>query len=556
MDRRHSEWIAAAAPLVLGIALGATRLGSLDLPLMLANGERILADGAIPRTNVFSWVNAGHPYLNDKWGFMLLVASVERLGGTAALAGLKMLLGGILGGLLHLLARRSLRPGAAAAVACIALTMLSYRLHLRAEWLAYTFAAVVLVLLPRLAEGDRRAAGLALAVAPISAACHGYWVLGPVLLLAYGVGRRSAWVVTVGVVSIAAASISPFGVANVLHPADVLGQLSGPLTVAVTELRAPFSGGAPVTYFHVLALVLSVAAFAATVVRVRERRFGDALVLAALLAVSWRLDRNLALLGLTVPLSAAAAPRLAERAAVGAHVVWAAGLAGLVLGIPSVAVDRTFGPGEHPDRFPTALLSQLDPAWSSERYVNDFSLGSWLVRQRGTAFIDGNTEGYPPAFLARYRRILEGEESVESVSREFAPDGWFLRTSSAPTRVLVLGLFIDGRFAPALWDDVATLFRADLEPEEADRRWRAWLTETYVPRAGAWFPDEADARASAGAALAARGVADDVAVLRGALELQPWSAALYRDLADAYSAHGDMRNAARCRRWAFLLTPE
>ena len=552
MSERAQKWIAVGVPIALGLLLGCTRLGSLDLPLMLANGERILADGAIPRTNVFSWVNADHAYLNDKWGFMVLVAGVERAGGIPALAALKMALGGLMGALLFLVARVSLDRRAAATAACIALTMLSYRLHLRAEWFSYAFVATTLLLLPRVASGDRRATIAQIALMPIWAATHGYWVLGPLVLLAWAVGDRSIRVAATGLACVAAAAISPFGADNVLHPIGVLGQLSGPLAAAVTELRTPFSGGAPFTFFHALALLLSCVALFAVVVHFRARRIGDALVLLLLLAVAWRLDRNLALLGLTLPLAVGASGRLA-RGIVYADVVWIAGLVGLAMGAPSVARDRSFGVGEHAGRFPVTLLKSLPAAWASEHYINDFSLGSWLVRQRGEAFIDGNTEGYPAEFLARYRRILESDEAVASVQAQFAPDGWLLRTSSAPTRVLVLGLFIDGRAAPAKWDDVATLFRYDIDPEAADRQWREWLQSVYLPQARAWFPTAADARSAAQAALPDSAKNDELALLRGAILVQPWSAELYGAMADAYAARDDGVNAARCRRWAHLV---
>jgi len=555
MNERAHAWIAMGLPVVVGALLGCTRLGSLDLPLMLANGEWILTEAAIPRTNVFSWVNDMHPYLNDKWGFMVLVAAVERLGGVAGLAALKMAFGGLLGGLLYVLALRSLPKRAASTAACVAITMLSYRLNLRAEWLSYVFAAVTLLLLPRVGAGDRRATAAQIALMPVWAACHGYWVLGPVLLMAWAVGARSLRTVAVAVGAVAAAAISPFGIDNVLHPLAVLDQLRGPLAASITELRAPFSGGAPFTFFHGLGLVLSVVAAAAAVAEFRARRWAEALVLLALLVVSWRLDRNLALLGLTLPLAAGAGVGLSRALRYG-DVVWIAGLVGLSMGADSVAVDRLFGPGEHPSRFPITLLGSLPEEWSGEHYVNDLSLGSWLVRARGEAFIDGNTEGYPPEFLARYRRILEGEERVASVESEFAPDGWFLRTSAAPTRGLVLGLFVDGGSAPAKWDEVATLFRSDLEPEEADRRWREWLHAVYLPRALDWFPSADEARAAARAALPPGAADDELTVLRGAILLQPWSAELYSGMADAYADRGDGRNSARCRRWAHLVTPD
>jgi hypothetical protein len=516
---------------------------------MLANGERILADGAIPRTNVFSWVHPDHAYLNDKWGFMVLVAAVERVGGAAGLGVLKMALGGALAGLLQALARRSLPPWRAAGVACLAITMLSYRLHLRAEWVSYLGVAATLLLLPGVLAGRRRAFLLQLALIPLWAACHGYWVLGPLLVGAAAVGARSWRGAATALGCAAMAVVSPYGVGNVLHPFRVLGSVGGPLAEAVTEMRAPFSGDAPVTFFHVLAVLLTLVAGAALLREARAGRLERALVIAVLVAVAWKLDRNLGIVGLTVPLAASAAPAL------GAALPWGGWLAlvaigGTAAGVPRIAGDRQLGIGEHPGRFPAELLRRMPEEWAGERYVNDFSLGSWLVRARGTAFIDGNAEGYPPEFLARYRRLLSGEESAQALEDELSPDGWLLRTSAAHTRVLVLWLFVTGRHAPAAWDDVATLFRPQPDPEAGDAAWRAWLQQAYLPRASSWFVPAAEAEAAARAAAPGAG---ELAILRASVEQAPWEPALYRRMADEYARRGDLRNAARCRRWAYLL---
>ena len=47
--------------------------------------------------------------------------------------------------------------------------------------------------------------------------------------------------------------------------------------------------------------------------------------------------------------------------------------------------------------------------------------------------------------------------------------------------------------------------------------------------------------------------ARELAILRASVEQAPWEPALYRRMADEYARRGDLRNAARCRRWAYLL---
>ncbi len=545
--------------LALGALLGCTRLGSLDLPLMLANGERILADGAIPRANVFSWANPDHPYLNDKWGFMVLVATVERLGGVPGLALLKATFGAAMAVLLHVLCRRHVAPLSAAGLALVGVTMLSYRLHLRAEWLSYLGTAATLALLPAIVAGSRRASIAQVALIPLWAACHGYWVLGPLLILVAAAAARSWRVAGLAAAAAAAAAISPFGLDNLAHPVRVLlGLSSGPVGDAISELRAPLTGGAPFTFFHALAGALLILALISAARAARSKDVATAALLVVLAGVAVRIDRNLALLGLVTPLAAIAGGRLVRLAAWLGPVCVIVAIGGTLLGEPRIAVDRQFGFGRHEGRFPDAVIASLDPAWTDERYVNDLSIGSYLVRARGTAFIDGNTEGYPGDFLARYRRVLSGEESVAGLDADFPNDGWLLRTSARTTRVLVLGLFLDGTAAPVRSDGVATLFRRGVEPEEADRLWGAWLADEYVPAARAWFDAPIDALDRAREVSGARTGPDEVGVqeigvLRLALVHSPWHGPFYASLASLYSARNDRTNAARCREYARRL---
>ena len=536
-----------------GAALATTQVASLDLPLMLANGERILDLGAIPRTNVFSWVHRDFPYVNDKWGFMVLVAGAWRLGGVAGLWALKIALGAAMGGLLHALAARTTTPGRATGLACLGLAMLAYRLFLRAEWVSYLFTAGALLLVPGVLARRRCAAIAIVLLVPLWAVFHLYWFTIPFLLLAAGAATRSIRTLLAGGLSVGAAALSPFGVDNLLHPFRISRQLADTnLREAITELRWPFAGDAPLTVFHALAIVLAFLVVFAIVANFRARRPADAAVLLVLLALSFQVDRNLAMLGLAVPLVAAspvsaAIARVLPAGGVLALVV----LAGTWFRVPAIAAEREPGSGWQEGLYPWKLASEFDPAWRGEHWANDLSIGSFLDLARGESFIDGNTHGFPPDFLREYRALLEGEVTVPEIDAEYRPDAWALRHAGRPTRVLVLGLFLGGEWAPAKWDDVATVFRRDLDPGAADASWKRWLRDEYLPRAAAWFP-------SADAALAdarAQGLTG-LALWRRAAETSPWNGRFHAEIARELEAGGDRTTAARWWRLALRLTPD
>lgn len=531
------------AALALGAALGCTQIAALDLPLALANGARTLESGVVPRTNDWVWPFPGYPCVHDKWGFDVLVAAADRLGGAAALQALQLAFGAAMGALLLSLARRSETGWRAAGIAALGLTMVSFRLFLRAEWISFLGAGATLWLLPGILA-RRRAHEIAfVAMVPVWAACHLYWFLGPLVVLVAAAAARSTRTAVVGAAGFAAAAASPFGFDNVLHPFRIALQLeSTELRADIVEMRFPFGLDAPWSFFHVLALVLTLSGVAAIVAFVRARNWRHALLVGVFLALSCRIERNIALLGIAVPLIATAplGARLARA------LPWT-GLAGPVaaacvaLGCGPFLVGRLPGFDWEEDMFPRALVARLGPSTLAEKYVNDFSIGSFLDQARGSSFIDGNTHGYPQDFYALVESSIEGTVAIEEIDTRWPNDGWLVRDNRSTTREWILGLFINGDYAPVAWDGVATLFKKTASPEDADAAWRKWLAEEYLAYARPWFADDAEVEAA---------VRGDPNAARRAVVLAPWTAKWYGALAHEYQSAGDNVRAGRCLRWA------
>jgi hypothetical protein len=547
---RAAAWLAPLA----GAALGCVRMTSFDLPLMIASGDRLLATGDVPTTNPWNWVHPGFPWLDDKWLFGVLCAAAERLDGAAGLTALNVLLGAAAGWMLYALARRGTTAAVAAGAATAAVTLLSYRSMLRAEWISYLGVVWTLLHLGRVVAGDVRSAAWVVLAVPLWAASHVYWVLGPALVLvaaAAGLSWRGA---LVGVAALAAGAASPYGFDNLAHPFRIAAS-AGDLQGAIAELRRPFLSGGPFTYLHAVAALLLVATLWASRERMHgilrlppERRAACAAVL-LLLVGALQYDRNLPLLAAAFAF-AVSSPRDAARR----WPAWTGWLAvpavlGLAGGVSWLAPERSRGFGWEERAFPFRLVASLPPETRGHRYVNDFSVGSFLDWTRGASFIDGNTHGYPAAHFALYRSALDGTTSVAEVDARHPNDGWLLRTSAPTTRVLVVGLFLEGDYAPTDSDDVATLFRAVPDPEQADALWRRWLADRYLPTARAWFPSRDEALAAAGGTP----TPDDANAWRRLVVASPWERAFLDGLRAAYDARGAARPAARVWRLARRL---
>lgn len=491
-----SRWCTwAAVVVVAGASLGCTHLRSLDLPLARAAGARILRDGHVPRHNVFSWVHRDHPYVNDKWGFMALVASAENLTGVRGLVALKVLLAAAMGWLLWSIVPRKLPAASRAGCALTGLAVLAYRLALRPEWISYLGTALTLLLVLRARERRARPweGFLLVPLVPVWAASHLYWFLGPAILCVDGLlGRRPRHLVA-AVLAVPAAAVSPFGWRNLGHVGGILGGL-GPLQPGIMELRTPFLEG-PWSWHHVAALGLLAPALASFGTALRHRDGSRAGLLACCIVAGLSVDRNLALLGFTAPLAV-----WSSGAPVGGRAWRWAGLAvvpALVLpvtGPTALAGGRTVGFGVPPGLFPEELAASLPPR-DAARYVNDLSIGSYLVLARGEAFIDGNTSGYPPGFFARYRSWLRGELTIRAMDRLYEHQGYLLRHGGRHLVNVLAALFLDGRYVPVRHDVVATLFAERPAGEETARTWRLWFRAVRGP----W-----DADLRAGKVLAAR----------------------------------------------------
>ena len=64
-------------------------MGDFDVWWHLRGGQFILEHGAIPRVDIFTYTNAGGPWIDLYWLFQVIIALLYRVGGVSALVLLK-----------------------------------------------------------------------------------------------------------------------------------------------------------------------------------------------------------------------------------------------------------------------------------------------------------------------------------------------------------------------------------------------------------------------------------------------------------------------------------
>ncbi|HEX7951127.1 MAG TPA: hypothetical protein VF494_12310 [Candidatus Limnocylindrales bacterium] len=283
---RATLWrvLAVGLPIVAAIA---APLPSVDLTFLLRAGSEILASGAIPTTDSWTFTAAGSPWLDQQWAAEVLLQVVFGAAGWTGLVLFRAALVGLAFGLLLATIRRRaprLGPIAVALLVVSAFVVSANALALRAQLLAIVlFAATLYVLAIRVERP--RAVWLIPLFALLWANLHGTFLFAPALcglawladLYEAGPSRLRGWTLhrmfLVGLVATAATLVNPFGPAVWGYVANLTSNPT--IASRVSEWLPPSPLGVPGAL--VWLSVLGVAALALTRIRAawRARDTGD-----------------------------------------------------------------------------------------------------------------------------------------------------------------------------------------------------------------------------------------------------------------------------------------
>jgi len=474
-DRAAFAAVAAIAGFALFLILPFT-LDDGDTGWHLATGAWILAHGAVPVTDPFSFTAAGRAWVAHEWLSEVAMHLAYRLGGWS---GLVLLFATAVAALYAIVALHLSRwLGTPAAItALIAMTagvlpsMLA-RPHLLALPL---LAGWTVVMLAARASGRRPGLGWA-ALMVVWANAHGSFVLGLGLAAVFAAEhvvaappRDRARVVrewaTFGGLLLAAALATPAG----LHA------LTFPFYVSDLALLSELSEWQPTSFRGITAfeVVLLGTLFVLLVRPTRIPPFRLLILLGALHLTLQHTRQEIVLVVLGALLLAepigsafAARPRpcdtIGRRQAIAALALFAA--AATLLAAPRLA-----GPIARPDAVtvPATALRHVPAAVRGQAVFNDYSFGGALILAGMRPYIDGRSDMYGDAFTLDFFRILRGDAARWRRADRRWRFGW---TILSPKARLARMLDADPRWRVVYRDAVAVIHVRDAAPATSRTR--------------------------------------------------------------------------------------
>ncbi len=277
MTRRLAPYFGTlffALHVVVALVRGGVALEDPSTGWHLAAGRSILATGAVPRVDEFSFTATGHEWLDYYWLWQLASGWLERAGGLPLVATVWMLVYALVPFLLY---RTMMRSGASPLAAFVVLplaymVLLSHALT-RPHAVTYVFFALLVAKLDDVRAGRARSTSLwwCPLMAVVWVNVHGGFMVGLAAVAAVAGASGLAWIVrrdpvdrrhclvTLAVlVAMALATVAnPYGVR--LHE-QVVQHLGMPSTGLFDEFRSPdFRTGALMArYFELLVLAVIV----------------------------------------------------------------------------------------------------------------------------------------------------------------------------------------------------------------------------------------------------------------------------------------------------------
>ena len=247
MKSRASANLLFLIPAVIAIVFVIRLVHEPDLWWQLRTGEYILEQGSVPDEDVFSYTYAGVDWLNVKWGFEVIQATVVAAFGPEGLpvpqffANLLMLL--LLVGIIRNIDAKNIRTTTATSAALLLfLVGMSYRMNGRPELVSYSFTAFYLFIFSTVTKGQQKWLFALIPAQLLWANLHEAYGVGIVMMLIYLFSiwatfftaklksdlQRKALVKQTVIIAVAwlSVAIHPAGLQMLWHPYEIFTQLS------------------------------------------------------------------------------------------------------------------------------------------------------------------------------------------------------------------------------------------------------------------------------------------------------------------------------------------
>jgi hypothetical protein len=498
-SRPRSAW-ALSWPLALGailfvwLANANSLLADPDSQWHITIGNWILAHGAVPTVDSFSFTFAGQPWIAKEWLSQLLLALAYDAGGWGGVAVLCAASVAFAFALMMRLLLRDIRPLPALLLTVGAAVMAMPHLLARPHVLAFPVMLIWVASLVRAVEERRAPRPMLLLVMLVWANLHGGFTLGLLLCGAFALeavlGARDgaerkllfvAWA-KFGIGAGLVACITPYGPESMLvtfrifNLGDALGSISEWQSpnfhnlpqqelMLLIALYVCLSRGLRLPTLRLLIVLGLVHLFLRYVRNAELLAMLAPLVIAPVLARQWPALKPGAPLpsgslssgslpSRSLPSGSLLAQRLealgrpAGRNAIALFVVVGAVYAGFLIRFGDIR------PAD--DTMPAAALDFIREANLQGNVLNHYGFGGFLIKSGIKTFIDGRGELYGGDFIKRYVAIvnLKDQRPLEETLDEFHID-WTLLQKSQPANAVLAHL---PNWKRVYGDDTATIF--------------------------------------------------------------------------------------------------
>ncbi|WP_262047729.1 hypothetical protein [Bradyrhizobium sp. Bra78] len=408
--RAALPWMVSVGVYVLLLILGPRLLNDPDTYSHIEIGRWIIAHGALPESDAFSFSMRGAHWITFEWLSEVIYAGAYALGGWPGVVVLAAAAIALAFGLLTFFLLRELSPTHTLLMVIAAVILLAPHMLARPHVLVLPLMVIWAAALVRCMDRGGLPPYWALPLLVLWANLHGSVILalgliGPVGLEALLNAKRSEWPRVVlrwllfTALAVAAACLTPHGPEPLLMPLTTLGL--GQALGWISEWRPQdFSH---ISFFELL-LLGGIFALSRGVTLPVVR----ALVVIGLLHFALAQIRNADLLALLAPLYLAAplgrkfGGPAGEDTAGTSHGLGVAALGVLVV-MSGAALARDVRPA--PIITPAAAIAQADLARTGP-VLNDYSFGGYLIFAGIPTFIDGRGELFGGAFINRYNRAV------------------------------------------------------------------------------------------------------------------------------------------------------
>jgi len=409
--RAAMPWLVAAGSYLLLLILAPRLLGDPDIYWHISVGRWIVEHGAFPHVDPFSATFAGAPWIAKEWLSQLILAAAYHVAGWHGIAVLTAAAVAAALAVLAFALLEKLDPIAALGFVLAAFVLAAPHIVARPHALALPLMVLWTAALVRALDARKAPSLWLLPLITLWANLHGGFTFGLLLigacaleavLVAASAERKAvAWRwVRFGLLAALTACITPYGVESILMTRRILGL--GEALGLITEWQPQDFSSFGAFEACLLGAVGLALYRGLTLPPVRI------LVVLGLTHMALTHVRNAELLALVAPLFLARP--LCEQLGSGRQDVEAqplrvvlAGVAAVIAIATGLVATQAIAPSRQVT--PTAAVAALKGA-SAGPVLNDYNFGGYLIHEGIAPFIDGRSELYGGAFIARHHRAL------------------------------------------------------------------------------------------------------------------------------------------------------